>query len=309
MTAALDIALQPQQINLSPNVGAQLPVYTKGITIVNQTSNVVTLSSDSNFGSPVFLPAGASLPWTTGTVVWAMSPKAGQLLVLPEAYNYYNPNVIPQPVVPTPLLGPVGVTNAANIHVPLTSGLRTLILELFNFGGAGDSVTTVEVIGDNSGIFYYAQAPYLHNFNANQSYTIVVPILANIDATIDVVVFTGSAPNVFQLSVFGDTSIYDESVLYNGPTRTLTVSLAAAATTQLLTGPNRLLTLETHTSGNLSSTISLFPPVSEGTLLIADNTHATLTLPPNYLLYPGNILHANQFGAGASEFTATFAYP
>jgi hypothetical protein len=94
--ATSDTSLQPSLISLPTGVPVQLPNQSNGVTIVNQGEVSVQLCSDQNFSTPVLLDIGVSMPWSTDNgPLWALSTTATEVLVLPELFNYFNPNLLP----------------------------------------------------------------------------------------------------------------------------------------------------------------------------------------------------------------------
>jgi hypothetical protein len=200
-----------------------------------------------------------------------------------------------------PVTGAGGGGFLANITPP--AGTRTIVLQV-NASGTGITPPSVSVRGNTSGIYYYDQQPYLGNIFSSNSWTMVIPIVTAIDSLFNVVV--GAVPAVgFTVNAYADSNIYDESVFYNGPTSSTTLTVSGT----LVTGPARLLTLNIDTGPSQSGEVL----IAGTTVLRVDttatvNSTPTLTFPANTLIPSGtNVTFA--VGAGTPIASASWAYP
>jgi hypothetical protein len=173
-----------------------------------------------------------------------------------------------QPVTLVPAAQFTASGGNVTMQVTLPSYVRTLLIFIQSNPGAL-TCTGVSVVGATTSMTYYNQPPYLPgNIGTAPSYLVVVPVAPSIDpvVTIGYTFTTGAWQGTIEVS--GDTSIYDESVYYNG-----TVHLAqttAVGTTLLINGPVRLLTAQcTTAAGNISSARL---EVNASIMLTADST-------------------------------------
>jgi hypothetical protein len=162
----------------------------------------------------------------------------------------------------------------------------------------------VQVRGNTSGIYYYDQQPYLGNIFSSNSWTMVIPIVTAIDNSFNVTV--GAVPAVgFTVNAYADSNIYDESVFYNGPTSSTTLTVAGT----LITGPARLLTLNIDAGSSQTGEVLI-----AGTRVLRVDTTATVNSTPT-LTFPANTLIPSgttvtfAVGAGTPIASASWAYP
>lgn len=233
-----DISSQPQPILLQANVPTQVPIKSGGITLVNQGSTAVQLCSDQNFTVPVLLGPGVSMPWTTGTTVWALSSSNSDLLVLPEAYNYYNPAVATSAANPEALIEPFTATNlAVNVPftVPLNSDTRTIAVDIQTLTPVN---LTLSVLGFNSAQDYLTSSGwYLRTVGGYIKYIKVDP---TVDSSVTVTLIP-SAATTWTTTIYGDTDSYDDSRFFTNGGVLNPVTTNAVST--MFTGPCRLLSL------------------------------------------------------------------
>ena len=201
---------------------------------------------------------------------------------------------------PEPLVSVAGFSGFANI--PLASFVRTLSVVVTSNGLTAYDVTNVKVYGDQSGLTYYDQPPYLRTISGI-GHLCVMPIASSIDTSVSVVfAFAAGSPHDVYFSLYGDNSTYDESLFYNGvPQRS-----SSAASVTLTTGPCRILSAFVEVTAAQSCVIT----VGGLNLLRADGGAApgtyAITFPQPYIVPLGVIIATS----GASvQSGITYAYP
>lgn len=306
-----DISEQPVLVNLQANVAQQIPTLGqngKGVQLINQNGFALSLCSDENFTVPVVLDVGVSMPWTTGTTVWVLSPEVGQLLVLSNPYNYYNPNVAVTPAHADILLGPVLSTAGTSVlTVPLTQGIRTLVIGAESTGGGVAPLAggLVQVTGVQSQFIYclkpfYLGSTYYPGFSADLAYLMVVPIASSVDTEIQIFIVGPGSAGEYSFNVYGDTDLYDESIFYTG-TPTATSSNTAST---LVNGPCRLLSAEVFSTSTAAAAIKL----GSGTLIEtsgAADQPVAISLPDDTIVPAGTLITlagTNPFGAVSTAY-------
>ncbi len=313
-----DISLQPTAIIVQANTPIQVPVKGGGITIVNSLGQSILLCSDQNFTVPVIVKSGVSMPWTTGTTVWVRSPVDGTITVLPKAYNYYDPNVIPVPASPSPLFSLSEIAAGGQAYtVPINSSTRTLIIELRPPGGTTPAVS-LQVTGVNSGQTYLVNtAPYLY-FNSVAVYNVKVNPAVDTAVFVDPTFPTG--PN--SLSVFGDTDSYDDSRFYNGHKQVQYGLVTVGGSTAFLNGPCRLLTSEVESISQGAVALGYFSESPSGNIIhraqagvaaagAADSVKTSIKSYPDFTIIPFGYQIILDHGGGAATVAGIieYAYP
>ena len=261
------------------------------------------------------------IPNTTYVLTWLGSEQTSREaeVVYPSA-NSTALTALTTPAVAQQLYSNVSpVTAPFSQDVSLPPGVRTLVIQLSSVSGTFSNPFSLGVIGDLSGITYYSGPGYLITGLFGSAIVVVVPISAAIDNGVTVTVDTyggvGSVGN-FNVTVYGDTSIYDESVFYNGIAQTTAKVTAIAGTYTLVTGPARIISAALDVDGAegfMSWTTSL-PSVTSNRMSHivssgAANTGLTQAFTPNTILPIGAKITATLVSAGALNASVTYAYP
>lgn len=79
---------QGLNITLPANTATQIPVPNNGVTLINQNSTIVMLSTNENMTNAINLLASSSLPWPGGGTLWASSSVTTNIIVIQGTYNY-----------------------------------------------------------------------------------------------------------------------------------------------------------------------------------------------------------------------------
>jgi hypothetical protein len=212
---------------------------------------------------------------------------------------------------------PSPVTVPFTQSVALTPGIRTLVIQAETVSATYPGFFYLEVVGEVSGFSYYTGTFYLFVPTGNSALA-VVPISPAIDNSVSITLLEqgGSVLN-FLVTVYGDTSIYDESVFYNGQAVTASVVQPTSGTYKLIDGPARIISatldldnaegymLWTDPSG---TTHRMMHIVSSTTA----NPGLTQAFTPNTLLPIGasiKAVMATATGAHAINASVTYAYP
>lgn len=297
---------QGQTIAIPKGVAVQIPIGPDGITLINEGTDTITLGTDEHFAnSTVNFAAGASLPWPSGGVLWAIDPlSATTVIVIQGTYNYWNPATTPVPTGPTPLFNQVTGPALINADITLTPGIKTILCLIPGNAQGGQLVC----FGGNGGFTYYGIGPgltsaYGYLQTSTGSSLIVFPVNTAIDSRL---FFTASGPAGGNfLLVYGDTESYDESKFYTGAARH--AETGVVGNTQLAVGPLRMLTGQTATtSGNAVLTVNNFTAcrADAGGGLPAN---AELTYPDNTIVPFGQPVSATIVTSGIVGIT--YAYP
>jgi hypothetical protein len=245
---------QGQTVTLSPNIPVQIQVPKDGVTLISESNSIITLGSDAYFAqNTVNLPAGASLPWPPGGVLYAVSTVATTLIVMQGLFNYWNPATIPTLPGANEVFGQSVTLNgigAAFEQITVPTSARTLLIAIAGTPGATNPLlTSVSVQGVTSNYFYrVASPPYLQNVSPfvghNTNYFLVVPINGAIDQQYNINVSGGIAQAGTVLNpftIFYDASSFQENIFYNGTMLSTGNTVASVGSVPLLTGPARLL--------------------------------------------------------------------
>lgn len=150
----------------------------------------------------------------------------------------------------------------------------------------------------------YNQPPYIVTSSNGSSMTIV-PVFALTGSSFFDIAVTGASVGGYDITILGDSALYDESVFYNGVVQTATAVLGAVGSATILNGPARLLTADLAMVG--ASNGQLFVAGTQASLR-ANNSYASITWPPNTILPSGKSV--TMTAGGATLFgSVTFAYP
>ena len=172
--------------------------------------------------------------------------------------------------------------------IPMAPTTRTLLIRVSNDA----LVSNLTVTGDQTGVTYYNQIPYLSNSRSVTTKCFaVVPIAALADTTVTVVAHAGGPGGNGSMQVYADTAVYQESEFYNGNTN----AAGTGAPGAIVVGPCRLLTAWCQ-----GCTILL-----DGSATILGGTDNQMTFPENTILAAGHGL--SQSGAGFAG--VTYAWP
>lgn len=127
---------QGYPIALIANVPTQIPVSAKGTTLINQGAYSVNLSVSQNMTDPIALASNTSMPWPAGGTLWAQCSNNTTIIVLSEAYNYFNPTVYPT-LNSTNLLNSFSWDANQSFDIDIPSWARSLILQQNPVGSTG----------------------------------------------------------------------------------------------------------------------------------------------------------------------------
>lgn len=217
----------------------------------------------------------------------------------------------------TLVYGPA-MPGADGVSVTPPPNSRTLIVVFVTPLFDAEVPELVQIAGTTSLIDYYNQPPYLIGPEGNTA-TIVTPIAGFVDTTILIEwTWAVAPPGGYTVAVYADTAEYDESIFYNGPMQSVSVTEAPDGTYPILSGPARLLTLSLEQAAAGSSDVVWFKGgVATAAILRADvgaglaPAVPVMTFPPNTILKAGDSLELNVYGAAgsASNANVVWAYP
>lgn len=200
-------------------------------------------------------------------------------------------------------------------NVAIPTNVRTLVIALAHLTPLTPIVVTnVVVEGLPTGNQYYNQPPYLQVGPAvgpnSTNALIVVPFPSVIDTTVQITITT--AQNL-QVKMVGDSSIYDESVFYNGTHQVVTQNVNTGPTSKtLVTGPARLLyvTAAVNSGGNAIVTVNGQNTLNPQSQAGSNGTIQTVTFPDNTILQAGQAVVGENLNNGIfSDIACGFAYP
>ena len=228
--------------------------------------------------------------------------------VVQPLYPAANSTALTAQITQTPP-GAIGTfTGLTGTVTGVPASVRTMVVQI---SSTSNVVTNLNVSNVGPPSFeYYNQAPYLLEGLAPFTYVVVIPI-SPVGTTNGFTFIVTTAAGIPTVSVFGDTSIYTESIYYNGVVLAASIGLVTAGTTTVIEGPCRLLTANVRSSTSTANAYLLI----DGTEILNSNGAASqtvsnsLTFPPNTILPSGSRLQLLQVGAGFSEGSVTYCYP
>jgi hypothetical protein len=282
-TLLLNVQVGGQQYWLNPFTEMLYDVSSSHAPVVLNAQNItgVTVQGSSNQVQATWYADGEE---PTGT--WPVSLTAQELAALAAP-----PGQIGSPIA---LTNP-GITNAI---VAVPSNVRTLIINFATPLFDAEVPSNIEVAGETTGIIYYNQPPYLISAQGNIC-TIVVPFNPAADTGVSITITSANA-NTYTMTVFGDTTLYEESEFYNGVAQFADTGTSGNT---VIAGPVRLLTLTVAANNGICQVVQ-----GPATVLVLEQAGVVeMTFPPNTILKTGESLVYSTSGAGIAS--VVYAYP
>jgi hypothetical protein len=257
------------------------------------------------------------IPNTGYVLTWLGSEQTSREaeVVYPSA-NSTALTALTTPAVAQQLYSTPSPVTSFSESVSFPPGIRTLLIQAVVYTGTFSSPFYLQVQGDLSGLSYYSDPFYLLTGAFGTSVLAVIPISPAIDNSVTVTIGSVGGAS-FNVTVYGDTSIYDESVFYNGQAITASVVQPTSGTYQIVQGPARIISATLDVDNAEGYLIWTDPSSTNHRMMhIVSSTTAnpglTQAFTPNTLLPIGasiSAVMATATGAHAINASVTYAYP
>ena len=236
-----------------------------------------------------------------------------------------DPADLPAPVWPDPstsaqtvqfgtgtlVYNQAGITGGFPITVPgIPSNTRTLVVQVTI--PAFSTPPTIIIVGGTTNYEYYSFPAYLGGVTTFTTLT-VVPFIGVADQSVQLTLSGGTTP--YGVTIWADTSEYQENIFYNGPLYVTSQGVTNAGPVVFLTGPARLLFLELGGNASPATGVVFFNGTTEVIARIdtTANTNSpplALTFPPDTILRSAQTLSVQGFTPGVLiNATVGYTYP